>query len=321
MPPYGTVSSTPKPYGDPVVRSAMSHGRVHARRRLAQPRLSSSLTRVADNLPGVGEALWRVARRYVGGRDLAEAEQCAKRLVAQGCQVSLDLFGVHAGERATGLITDSYVSLARATAAWSIGVWLSVDPSRLALHESWSAGVRSLERIAGSLEPGCRLQVGAESEQSAEGTLRAVLKLAESGLPVMATLQANLRRSHDDAERLATARVPVRLVKGAFIENPKVSWRMPEQIDASFVRLAHSLCDAGAEVSLATHDRELREELLLALGPLACEVGLGVRSQDLDGLVQREIDTRIYVPYGPEWVNFYLLRLAEAPPRIVRGVQ
>ncbi|MFD9543887.1 proline dehydrogenase family protein [Streptomyces sp. NPDC060022] len=299
----------------------MSHGHLHARRRLAHPGLSSSLTRVVDDLPGVGDALWRVARRYVGGRDLAEAEQCARRLVAQGCQVSLDLFGVRAGEPAVGSVTDSYVALSRATAAWNTDVWLSVDPSRLALHESWSTGVRSLERIAGSLAQGCRLQVGAESERSAECTLQAVLKLAEAGLPVMATLQANLRRSHDDAERLATAGVPVRLVKGAFIESPRVSWRTPEQIDASFVHIARSLCSSGAEVSLATHDRELREELLLSLGPLACEVGLGVRPQDLDELVRCEISTRIYMPYGPEWLHFYLRRLAEAPPRAVRGAR
>ncbi|WP_185921944.1 hypothetical protein [Streptomyces sp. WAC06614] len=192
------------------------------------------------------QALWRAARQYVGGRDLPEAQACTERLLARGCRVSLDLFGVDADEAAIGPVTESYLALARSTAPHGADVWLSIDPSHIGLPHSWSAGLTALERIAGALQPGRRLQIGAESARSADTTLRAVLHLAAAGLPVSATVQANLRRSHGDVARLAAARVPVRLVKGAFPEDPAVCWRTPAQVDASFDRLARALHRHGA---------------------------------------------------------------------------
>ncbi|MDQ1005985.1 proline dehydrogenase [Streptomyces sp. V4I23] len=296
----------------------MSARRYRPRRALAAPGLSAGLSRLTDTVPHVGSVLWQYARRHVGGRDLAEALGRADQLVAKGCGVSLDLFGVETGEVHTARVGDAYADLVTATSGRRQAVWLSADPSHLGLRESWSTCVRALERIAGELGPGRRLQIGAETEDLAENTLRAVLKVAAQGAPVMATVQANLRRSSDDAARLAAAGVPVRLVKGAFTESPKVSWPRGEWTDMSFARIAHRIRKEGGDVTLATHDRLLRETLLLSLGPLPCEVSLGIRPHDVDCLLRRGIDTRVYIPYGPDWLRFYLRRLAETPPRRLR---
>ncbi|MFD7080004.1 hypothetical protein [Streptomyces sp. NPDC059918] len=293
--------------------------RTPLRRHLGHPRLAGGLTRLADYVPGMGSVLWRAAHTYIGGRDVAEAQACVERLLAQGCQVSLDLFGTDTDEAEIGAVTESYLELARATAGRGPAVWLSVDPSHVGLHTFPAAGRAALERIAGALTSGRRLQIGAEAAETAESTLRAVLDLAGAGLPVTATVQANLVRSHDDARRLAEAGVPVRLVKGAFREDPRISWRAPEQVDASYVHIAESLHRQGAAFSLATHDRTLREQLLSSVGPVPCEVGLGVRPRDTGALARSGAAPRVYVPYGPLWLRFYLRRLAEAPPRRLRG--
>jgi hypothetical protein len=91
----------------------------------------------------------------------------------------------------------------------------------------------------------------------------------------MATVQANLRRSPQDVARLAAAGVPVRLVKGAYVEPAGLAYPWGEETDVAFLRLAHQLRETGAAFSLATHDPVLREALLLALGPSPVEMLLG----------------------------------------------
>jgi proline dehydrogenase len=63
---------------------------------------------------------------------------------------------------------------------------------------------------------------------------------------------------------------------------------------------------------LATHDRVLREALLLAFGPCPVEMLLGVRPQDARDLVGHGVEVRCYVPYGPDWFRCWMRRLAES---------
>jgi proline dehydrogenase len=138
--------------------------------------------------------------------------------------------------------------------------------------------------------------------------LDVVLGAAAAGLPVEATLQANLRRSPADADRLAAAGVPVRLVKGAYVERPADALPWGPQTDAAYAELARRLRAAGVDVALATHDGALRETLPDA----RCELLLGVRPADATALAAAGRDVRIYVPYGPAWFRYFMRRRAEA---------
>jgi proline dehydrogenase len=100
--------------------------------------------------------------------------------------------------------------------------------------------------------------VSAEESWRTERILDVVLALAMQGAPVMATLQANLRRSTADARRLADAAVPVRLVKGAYREPPDVAHTWGEPTDVAFLRLAHELHAASIELVVGTHDQVIR---------------------------------------------------------------
>jgi len=127
----------------------------------------------------------------------------------------------------------------------------------------------------------------------------------------MATLQANLRRSERDAVALIEAGIQVRLVKGAYVEPAEVSYAWGEETDVAYVRLAHRLHAAGAEVAIATHDPVLREALLAAFPESSIEMLLGVRSVDATMLARRGKPARIYVPYGHDWFRYWMRRLAE----------
>jgi proline dehydrogenase len=83
-------------------------------------------------------------------------------------------------------------------------------------------------------------------------------------------------------------------------------------LDLSHMALARQLTDAGADVALATHDPPLRAQLLAELPDARCELLLGVLPSDAVALAAAGRDTRIYVPYGPDWLRFLLRRRAES---------
>jgi proline dehydrogenase len=125
-------------------------------------------------------------------------------------------------------------------------------------------------------------------------------------------VQANLERSRADAHALADAGVPIRLVKGAYPEDPRVARPWGEPTDLAFLELAHELRANGAEVALATHDAVVREALLRALPGIGVEMLLGVRSADARVLAARGVPVRIYVPYGDAWFRYAMRRWAES---------
>ena len=63
---------------------------------------------------------------------------------------------------------------------------------------------------------------------------------------------------------------------------------------------------------MATHDGRMREGLLLAEPGLVVEQLLGVRTDVLAELHDRGVNTRVYVPYGPDWFRYWARRVAES---------
>jgi proline dehydrogenase len=124
-------------------------------------------------------------------------------------------------------------------------------------------------------------------------------------------VQANLRRSPGDLEALVDAGVHVRLVKGAYVEASGVH-PYGEPTDIAYLRLGFRLAERGAAWSMATHDGRLREALLAGGAAAPVEQLLGVRPEVLDGLHDRGVATRVYVPYGEDWFRYWMRRLAES---------
>lgn len=268
---------------------------------------SGAFDRAVKGLPRVEARAWRSARRYVAGPTVADAVAVSGRLAAVGLGASVDLFGERTpAEQASAVAVDYEQLCETLSAATGPSTWLSVDPSHIAFDGAL------LERIARAVPHGRRLQVGAEEAAQADRILGLVIAAAQQGLPVEATLQANLRRSPRDAERLAAAGVSVRLVKGAYVESPADALPWGPPTDDAFAALAHQLTNAGTDVALATHDAPLRARLLAELPNARCELLFGILPADAVALAAAGHDTRVYVAYGPDWLRYFLRRRAES---------
>jgi len=273
------------------------------------------LERAVRSVPR-GEALaWQQASRYVAGRTADDAVSAVERLAGRGVAASVDQFGE--------LVTDpvvaeqtvrGYLRLAGRLPALPTATWLAVDLTHLGLHVDPAACADRLAVIAEALPDGRRVQVGAEDHDSAEAVLACVLAVAARGLAgrLGATVQANLRRTPRDLDRLIEAGVHVRLVKGAYVEPAEHAMAYGEPTNLAFLRLALTLATSPVPFALATHDGVLREAVIAAHGPVAVEHLLGVRPDVVDDLVAREIPVRVYVPYGHNWFRYWMRRLAES---------
>jgi proline dehydrogenase len=168
----------------------------------------------------------------------------------------------------------------------------------------------AVQTVVETLPPGALLQIRAHDSDRMERIVRIALVLAAEGAPVMPTLPANLRRSDSDLQRLTDAGMPMLLVKGASLEPPRLARHWGEETDLAFLRFARELHEDGAEFAIGTHDPVLREAVLAAAGDVPLEMLLGVREQDARQLAGAGRSVRVYVPYGLDWVRYWLRRLA-----------
>jgi proline dehydrogenase len=271
--------------------------------RLEQIAMSTGFTR---------HAAFRHARRYVAGLDENAALAVVRHLRARGLAASVDLFGEDVDDAATAdAVVDRYLALAERLAT-EPGTYLSLDCSHLGLGTDAAVCSARVRRIARGMPEGRLLQLGAEQSARTDVILEIAREAAADGLPVMQTVQANLRRSPQDVESLVGAGIPIRLVKGAFVEAPGIALPWGAETDAAYVVLAERLAALGASHALATHDQAILERLLPQSPETAVECLLGVRPDDARRLAAEGRPVRVYVPYGERWFRYAARRAAES---------
>lgn len=274
---------------------------------------STTFERMVTSSAAGRRGAWHVARRYVAGARYEDAFAVADELAVHGIAASIDLFGERTVDaRHADRIAEEYVALAGKLGGAPPGTWLSLDLSHLAVATDRHGALPRLQRILHALPAGARLQIGAEEAGLADVVVETILGAHGEG-QLAATVQANLLRSLADAERYASAGVPIRLVKGAYVEPPGIAVAYGEDTDLAFLSIAHRLAELQAEVLIATHDSVLREASRLILPSAPVEMLLGVRPELARTLAaERGAPVRVYVPYGPQWFRCAMRRVAES---------
>jgi proline dehydrogenase len=192
--------------------------------------------------------------------------------------------------------------------------------------------LRHLERIAArAAEAGSYLWIDMEGSAYTEATIRLYERLRESQPRTGICLQAYLRRSAADVERLLPLGPAIRLVKGAYDEPAAIAFKQRADVDASFLALAVSMLRAGRDhpdmpvrVGLGTHDTGLIARIAehaaaLGLGRDVVEIEMlfGVRVSDQYRLAREGFPVVTLIAYGSHWYPWYMRRLAERPANVL----
>ena len=259
----------------------------------------------------------RSVRRFVAGDTIPAAVEIALDLKRRGFTVTLDRLG----EASTGASADAYAAdasaLLTAQAAAGLEPNVSVKLTAIGLSEGSEAAAARLDRILATAQSVTGfVRVDAEYPHSLDQLHDIVTAARAAGRPVGTVLQANMRRSTTDVERLITTGIPIRLVKGAYDPGPD-GVGDADAVNAAYLTLATRLLASPLPLAFGTHD----DRIISTLAPNAQSRGeiqllYGVRSELAEQLRAAGWRVRIYTPYGPDWWPYSLRRMAERPANL-----
>jgi proline dehydrogenase len=142
-------------------------------------------------------------------------------------------------------------------------------------------------------------------------------------------LQAYLKRTAADIQRLLPLGPEIRLVKGAYAEPAAIAYQSRHDVDANYLALCVAMLDAvragtRVRIGLGTHDVRLIEQVAehaaaFGLSRTTFEVQMlyGIRMDQQRRLASEGYLVRDLVAYGEAWYPWYMRRLAERPANVL----
>lgn len=268
----------------------------------------------------------RLSTRFVAGSTLDDALAVGRRLNAEGITVTLD----HLGESVTSLeeaaaARDVYLRVLPAIRDAGIQGNVSLKLTQFGLDFSYDECKANVERLVNcAAQMKTFVRVDMESSEYTDRTLDLVHDLHARYGSVGVVIQAYLRRSRHDVERLCREGIRVRLCKGAYLEPHTVAFAHKKDVDRSYVELMKLLMDKGEYPAIATHDEQViaetkayAAERKIARDAFEFQMLYGIRRDLQRQLVAEGYRLRLYVPFGNAWYPYYMRRLAERPANVL----
>lgn len=209
----------------------------------------------------------RAVRRFMPGETLADALGSAVPLQAAGIGTMYTRLGENLENLAAGdEVATHYLGAIDQMVAAGIDGEFSVKPTQLGLDHDPEACLAHLVRLAEhAAAAGSYLWVDMEGSACVEATISLYERLRAVQPRTGICLQAYLRRTAADIERLRPLAPAIRLVKGAYEEPESIAYRSQRSIDANFlglpVRFLLDGRDRPIRLGLGTHDVILIEQI------------------------------------------------------------
>ena len=261
------------------------------------------------------------------GETTTDALAAAVRLRQAGIGVIL----THLGENlSTVAAADEelrhYLQVLDEVHASDVDAHVSVKLTQLGLDLDMELCVRHLRQLCDhAASRGTFVWIDMESSQYVDRTLDVLQRVRLSSRDVGVALQAYLHRTAADLEALSPGGAAIRLVKGAYLESPEISYARKADVDENYYRLACRALESrnGALVHVATHDATLIGRLNAfikdrSILPSAYEYAMlyGVQERLQHQLVAAGQRVRVLISYGEHWFPWYMRRLAERPANV-----
>lgn len=267
----------------------------------------------------------RSVARFMPGERLDDALGAAVRLAAEGVPTTLTALGENVTTEAEATrVCEHYLEAYEGIARQRLDVELSVKPTHLGLDIDLDLASKNLGRLAErAQERDTWLWLDMESSPYVERTVDLYRELRAAYANTGICLQAYLRRTAEDVESLLPLDPSVRLVKGAYREDPDHLVGSRGLVDESFRTLALRLLERKGtmgRVVLGTHDLDLVDRVeadakIRGMGRRDFEIAMlfGIRATDQVHLARDGYAIRTLIAYGTYWYPWFMRRIAEKP--------
>jgi len=256
-----------------------------------------------------------IANNFVAGETPEEALDHVSALNDRGVKGILNLLGEHYEKRENAdADADAYVDLVNEIGARDLDACISIKPSQIGLEISDAAFAENLARIVDAAD--CFVWIDMEDHPTTDVTLDNFERHATAtDGNVGVCVQANLKRTGDDLERLAALPGKVRLVKGAYDEPANIAYREKSKVDEVYKQyLSFMFEEFDDGIAVGSHDPEMIEyatELHDEHGtPFEIQMLTGVR-EDAQFELAADYEVYQYIPYGNKWFSYFYRRVRE----------
>ena len=271
----------------------------------------------------------RAVRRFMPGETLEDALAAALPLQAAGIGTMYTRLGENLEDLAAAdEVAAHYLDAIDKIVTSGITGEVSVKPTQLGLDLDEDVCLGHLERIAAhAAAAGSYLWIDMEGTDYTEATIALYERLRATQPKTGICLQAYLRRTATDLERLLPLDPAIRLVKGAYDEKESIAYRDRRSVDSNFVGVAvRFLLDGRGRpirLGLGTHDVALIEQIATQVGAAGIgrdgfevEMLYGIRTDQQFRLAKAGYRVQALIAYGEHWYPWYMRRLAERPANV-----
>lgn len=295
----------------------------------------------AQNLVTHWGFAWRAASRFIAGNELADAIRVVKELNTRNINATLDQLGEHTSTpEEAQQAADSILATLDEIASSGVRANVSIKLTQIGLGLDENVCAQNLERILGRARThGIFIRIDMEDTPYTDKTLDMLYAMREKGYENTGTvLQSMLYRTEADGRRLMGDKIPVRLVKGAYLEPADKAFPKKADVDANYDLLVKIMIDASMAAgcpalsedgrtppipALGTHDdnrvafaTQYAEKVGLPKNAIEFQMLYGIRRDIQSRLAKEGYPVRIYVPFGTHWYPYFMRRLAERPANI-----
>ncbi|HAY37214.1 MAG TPA: proline dehydrogenase [Bacteroidetes bacterium] len=264
-----------------------------------------------------------LASKFVAAETLEATLPVAADLRSQGLRTTLDLLGEYISDPTLATAAkNSYIQLVRnlQEADGAIDKNISIKLSMLGqkIDESFCLdNVHELLRVA--KETGTFVRLDMEGTDVTESTISILEKVyPEYPENVGIVLQAYLKRTAEDIERVCALGARVRLCKGAYKEPAKLAYQDMPTIREQFLEHMDTLITKGKFPAIATHDdilidatRSYVKTNNVSPDTFEFQMLYGIRADTQKAIAEEGYGIRVYVPFGDMWLPYYSRRLRE----------
>ncbi len=286
-----------------------------------------------DHLPRLG-FMRRAVRRFMPGETIDDALTAAAPLQAAGIGTLYTRLGENLESLAEAdEVADHYRMVVDRIKAAGIDGEISVKPTQLGLDHDADACLAHLERLAAyAVANGSYLWIDMEGSAYTDATIDLYERLRATQPSTGICLQAYLRRTAGDIDRLLPLDPAIRLVKGAYDEPAAIAYRDKRAVDSNYAALAvRFLLDGrgrSIRLGLGTHDVTLVEQIAESVAPagvgrtdFAVQMLYGIRTAEQYRLAKAGYRVEALIAYGDAWYPWYMRRLAERPANVTFAIR
>ncbi len=262
------------------------------------------------------------AKAYIAGERLEDAVKTIKTLMGQGASATLDVLGEEVVHKEQALYAvDLYKQVLQRINEEKLDAGVSLKPTHMGLHidkEFCYNNIREIVKTAKVFKRFVRIDM--EDHTTTSDTLNMYIRLQEEFDNVGTVIQAYLRRTVNDVNKLLPVQPNLRVCKGIYVEPYSKAYKDRDVINQNFAYILEKLLRNGGFVGIATHDERVVWEALRIIDKYKIpktqyefQMLLGVRPELRNVLLNDGQRLRVYVPFGAEWLQYSTRRLKENP--------